>query len=356
MELTFQVAILTNYTVRASLLRVKARLVDVAREAGVSPKTVSNYLNGYPFMSERTIEKVRTAIAKLDYVPNQSARTLRTGKIGIIGLAVPNLRAPYFGELAARLTEAAEERGYTLLIDQTGGDLERERRAVRGIGPQALDGLIVSTLQLTAEDVSAAKAEMPLVVLGEWEHPAGVPYVGVDNVAAARAATDHLLSLGRRRIAAIGTISDTPEGTWGVRIVGYREALQAAGIAPDERLEPRVANFHFDQGATAMSRLLALDERPDAVFCFSDMLAIGALSVLHDRGVRVPEDIAVMGWDDVTEASYAWPPLTSVRTDLDVIARVAVDYLLRQIDNQPIERTDHYVDYDIVVRASTAGR
>ncbi|QGN31838.1 LacI family DNA-binding transcriptional regulator [Microlunatus sp. Gsoil 973] len=335
---------------------MKARLVDVAREAGVSPKTVSNYLNGYPFMSERTTERVRAAIDKLDYVPNQSARTLRTGKIGIIGVALPNLQAPYFGELAALLTEAAEQRGYTLLIDQTGGDLDRELRAVRGIGPQALDGLILSPLKLAAEDVSAARDAQPLVVLGEWTHPAGVPYVGVDNVAAARAATQHLLSLDRRRIAAIGTISDTPRGTWGVRITGYRDALTTAGLATDERLEPRVANFHFDQGASAMSRLLDLPERPDAVFCFSDMLAIGALSVLHRQGVRVPDDVAVMGWDDITQAQYAWPPLTSVRAQTDVVARTAVDYLLRQIDDQPIEQTDQYVDFEIVVRDSTIGR
>jgi DNA-binding LacI/PurR family transcriptional regulator len=334
---------------------MKARLVDVAREAGVSPKTVSNYLNGYPFMSERTTERVRAAIAKLDYVPNQSARTLRTGKIGIIGVALPNLQAPYFAELAGLLTEAAEERGYTLLIDQTGGDLDRELRAVRGIGPQALDGLILSPLSLAAEDVAAARDAQPLVVLGEWTHPAGVPYVGVDNVAAARAATEHLLSLGRRRVAAIGTISDTPRGTWGVRLTGYRAALTEAGQATDERLEPRVANFHFDQGASAMSRLLDLPQGPDAVFCFSDMLAIGALSVLHRRGVRIPDDIAVMGWDDITQARYAWPPLTSVRAGTDVVARTAVDYLLRQIDDRPLEHTDHYVDFEIIVRASTTG-
>lgn len=355
MELTFQVAILTPHTVGASLRGVKARLVDVAREAGVSPKTVSNFLNGYPFMSEQTTERVRAAVEKLDYVPNRSARTLRTGKIGIIGLAVPNLRAPYFAELAALLTEAAEERGYTLLIDQTGGDLDRELRAVRGIGPQALDGLIVSPLALRSEDVAAGREAQPLVVLGEWEHPAGVPYVGVDNVAAARAATDHLLSLGRRRIAAIGTISDSPGGTWSVRLAGYLEALAAAGIPPDERLQPRTRNFQFDQGAAAMRRLLELDHRPDAVFCFSDMLAIGALSVLHEHGLRVPADVAVIGWDDVTEARYAWPPLSSVRADTEVVARVAVDYLLRQINQLRLDHTDHYVDYRIVARASTLG-
>ena len=335
---------------------MKARLVDVAREAGVSPKTVSNYLNGYPFMSERTTGLVRAAIAKLDYVPNQSARTLRTGRIGIIGFAVPNLRSPYFAQLAAMLSQETEKRGHTLLIDQTDADLDRELRAARGIGPQALDGLIIATLKLSAGDVAAAGQTQPLVVLGEWAHPAGVPYVGVDNVAAARAATDHLLALGRRRIAAIGAISDTPRGTWGVRITGYRQALKAAGIRPDPQLEPRVRDFHYSQGASAMDRLLDLDDRPDAVFCFSDMLAIGALSVLHDRGVRVPEDIAVMGWDDITEAQYTWPPLTSVRADTEEVARVAVDYLLRQINNEPIEQTDYYVDYQIIVRASTVGR
>lgn len=334
---------------------MKPRLVDVAREAGVSPKTVSNFLNGYPFMSDQTTERVRAAVQKLEYVPNRSARTLRTGKIGIIGLAVPNLRAPYFAELAALVTEAAEDRGYTLLIDQTGGDLDRELRAVRGIGPQALDGLIISPLQLRAEDVSAARDAQPLVVLGEWEHPAGVPYVGVDNVAAARTATEQLLSLGRRRIAAIGTISDIPSGTWGVRLAGYLEALAAAGIDPDDRLLPRVRDFRYDQGAAAMSRLLGLDEPPDAVFCFSDMLAIGALSVLHEHGLGVPGDVAVIGWDDVTEAQYAWPPLTSVRAETDVVARVAVDYLLRQLDRQPLDRPEYYVDYRIVGRASTHG-
>lgn len=334
---------------------MKARLVDVAKEAGVSPKTVSNYLNGYPFMTEKTIEKVRRAVEKLHYVPNRSAQTLRTGRIGIIGLAVPNLRAPYFAGLAALIADAAEERGYTLLIDQTGGDLERERRAVQGVGPQALDGLIVSTQQLTADDVAEAQDTMPIVVLGEWAHPEGVPYVGVDNVAAARAATEHLLGLGRRRIAAIGPISETPSGTWGVRLTGYRQALEEAGIPEAPELLPRIRDFHFDQGASAMERLLELPAPPDAIFCFSDMLAIGALSVLHARGVRVPDDVAVMGWDDITEARYAWPPLTSVRADTEVVARSAVDYLLRQIDQQPITETDHYVDFEIVVRQSTGG-
>ncbi|MBO0812331.1 MAG: substrate-binding domain-containing protein, partial [Microlunatus sp.] len=178
---------------------------------------------------------------------------------------------------------------------------------------------------------------------------------GVDNVAAARAATEHLIMLGRRRIAALGTISDVPSGTWGVRLAGYRAALQNAGITVEESLLPRVKNFQFDQGAAAMRELLALSEPPDAIFCFSDMLAIGALSIMNARGIRVPDDIAVMGWDDVLEARYAWPPLTSVRVATDVVARVAVDYLLKQLNGAPIEPTEHHVSFEIVPRRSTIG-
>lgn len=333
---------------------MKARLVDVAHEAGVSPKTVSNYLNGYPFMSERTIAKVRDAVEKLNYTPNRSAQTLRTGKIGIIGLAVPNLRAPYFAELASMVSDAAAERGYTLLIDQTGGDLERERRAVKGVGPQALDGLILAPLRISSADVSAAATSaMPVVVLGEWAHPHDVPYVGVDNVAAARQATDYLIGLGRHRIAALGQVGEKLVGTGSYRIRGYSQALRAAGIRVSQQLQPKIKNFTRSQGAEATERLLQLGTPPDALFCFSDMLAIGALSVLHARGIRVPEDIAVVGWDDIEEAAFCWPPLTTVRARTDIVAATAVDYLLRQIDDEPIEVWDHYVDYELVVRAST---
>lgn len=321
----------------------------------MSPKTVSNYLNGYPFMSEATIAKVRAAVEKLNYTPNRSAQTLRTGKIGIIGLAVPNVRTPYFAELASMITDAAEERGYTLLIDQTGADLERERRAVGGIGPQALDGLIIAPLKLSAADVSAATSTMPVVVLGEWAHPRDVPYVGVDNVAAARQATQHLIDLGRTRIAALGQVNGAELGTWGYRMRGYTQALRAAGIPARKQLQPKIKNFSRQQGALATERLLKLASPPDALFCFSDLLAVGALSVLHREGIRVPEDIALIGWDNIEEAAFTWPPLTTVHAQPDVVAKKAVDYLLRQINDEPIDEPDHYVDYELVIRQSTPG-
>ncbi|HEY9291375.1 MAG TPA: LacI family DNA-binding transcriptional regulator [Microlunatus sp.] len=334
----------------------KARMVDVAKEAGVSLKTVSNYLNGYQFMSEQTVAKVRAAVELLHYVPNRSAQTLRTGKIGIIGLAVPNLRAPYFAELASMITDAAQEHGYTVLIDQTGADLKREQLAIAGVGPQALDGLIIAPLRLSAKNVSDATSTMPIVVLGEWARPRSVPYVGVRNVEAARAATEHLLQLGRRRIAAVGRVSGSSGGTWDYRIRGYGQALDAAGIRQLKQYQPMIKNFLRDQGARAAERLLALSHPPDALFCFSDMLAIGAMSVLHRQGVAIPDEIAVMGWDDIDEAAYCWPPLTTVRARTDLVARTAVEYLLLQIKGETIASKAAFVDYDIVVRQSTIGR
>lgn len=349
----------------------RARLIDVAREAGVSPKTVSNYVHDYPFMSERTTARVRAAIEKLGYRPNQSAQTLRTGRTGLVGLALPDLSVPYFAELAALVTEAAEALGFTLLIDQTKGDADRERRVVSGLGSHALDGLIISPMALGVDELAEIDRQMPLVVLGERPHPAGVPYVGVDNVAAARAAAQHLVDLGRTRIAAIGRVQHRPGGTWVPRLAGYAAVLTAAGLPTPVDRQPVISRFDRSEGERAMTELLALPEPPDAVFCFSDLLAVGALAVLHRSGVAVPEAVALVGWDDIAESRYAWPPITTVRADTEEVARIAVRRLAEQIlgtgdlddpgaqvdpPGHPESATaDTLVEFTIIRRASTVG-
>ncbi|MGD7705074.1 LacI family DNA-binding transcriptional regulator [Microlunatus sp. Y2014] len=331
---------------------MKARLVDVAKEAGVSPKTVSNYVNGYPFMSKATTEKVRAAIEKLDYVPNRMARNLRTGRTGIIALAVPELNVPYFAELAGHVTTAAEKHGVTVLIDQTDGEPDRERRVAAGLGPQAIDGLIMSPQGLDGNEL-ASLAAIPMVLLGERLHPEGVPYVGVDNVAAATAATNHLIDSGYRRIAAIGRVSQQQNGTGSLRLQGYQEALAAAGLKPAQGYTRTVAAYERAEGAREMDALLDLKNPPDAVFCFNDLLAVGALSTLHRRGVTVPDEVAVMGWDDISEVRYTWPPITSVSVDKAQLAEVAVDHLLALLAGAEIEDPQQFVDFAVEVRAST---
>lgn len=332
---------------------MKARQIDVAREAGVSPRTVSNVINGYPHIRQETIDRVRTAIEKLDYVPNRSARTLRTGKIGIIGLAVPEITLPYFAELATKITAAAEERGYTILIDHTEGKPERERRIAAGLRPHAIDGLILSPLILRAKEVEEASDGTPLVLLGEWSEPSrNHAYVGVDNVAAARAATQHLIDLGRKRIAAVGTVPGREGGTAAQRYDGYLQAVRAAGLA--ERQES-VTKFSREEGAAAIRRLLDDDHPPDALFCFNDLVAIGALSVIRDRGLTVPKDIALIGWDDIPEVSYSWPPISSIRADTDQIAAISVQLIIDQLSAAEPEEPQRTVDYTLMARESTVG-
>jgi DNA-binding LacI/PurR family transcriptional regulator len=330
-------------------------MVDVARVAGVSQKSVSNVLGGYEPVSPELRAKVERAVALLGYVPNSAARTLRTGRTGVIALAVPNLSSPYFAELASHLTDAAEERGFTILIDETDGDEEREALIARGLRHDVIDGLVLSPLAMDPAGIAAAARDLPMVLLGERELPPSVDHVAIDNVAAAREATHHLLGLGRRRIATVGGPLDDVTSTGSLRLRGYRAALADAGIREEGPVVPtrRLQRHH---GAEAVAQLLDAARPPDAVFCFSDTLAFGVLHGLRMRGVRVPDDIAVAGFDDVTEAAYSNPTLTTVHLDRRRIARAALDVLVERLEGtrtQPAGRL--VVDHWLVVRESTGG-
>jgi LacI family transcriptional regulator, repressor for deo operon, udp, cdd, tsx, nupC, and nupG len=333
----------------------RPRMVDVARVAGVSQKSVSNVLGGYEHVSPELRAKVERAVALLGYVPNSAARTLRTGRTGVIALAVPNLSAPYFAELASHLTDAADERGFTVLMDETDGDEEREAHIARGLRHHLIDGLVLSPLAMDPASIAAAARSTPMVLLGERELPASVDHVAIDNVAAAREATEHLLGLGRRRIATVGGRLDDEPSTGSLRLRGYRAALADAGLR--EGLVVGTRRLLRHNGVEAAERLLAASRPPDAVLCFNDMLAIGLMHALRLRGVRVPDDVAVVGFDDVAEAAYSNPTLTTVRLDRHRIARVALDILVGRLDGSRAERPGRVVvEHRLVVRESTGGR
>jgi len=310
---------------------VRHRLKDVAERAGVSVKTVSNVVNGYQHVRPATRARVEQAIAELNYRPNLSARSLRKGRTGVIALAVPELDIPYFAELARHVVDAAAEHGWTVLIDQTGGGPEQERKAARGIGDHLIDGLIFSPLALTSDDLAALHG-LPVVLLGERVDNGPADHIMIDNVAAAREITAHLIGLGRRRIAAIGS-QRTPEGASArLRLAGYTAALADAGIAYDERLVAPASAWHRADGSAAMRALLDSGVRPDAVFCFNDTLALGALRALHEAGLRVPADVAVAGFDDIEDGRFSIPTLSTVAPDKERIARLAVDLLADRLD------------------------
>lgn len=333
-----------------------ARLKDVAEHAGVSIKTVSNVVRGASNVSDATRERVLRSISELGYRPHASARHLRTGRSGIIALAVPELSAPYFAELAAAVIVEAKQRGCTVLIEDTGGDPAEELRIASGLSEQLIDGVLLSPLRLDQAALAARPRRVPLVLLGERDYDVPADHVLIDSVAAAREATAHLVGLGHRRIAAIGAQKGTAFATAHQRMLGYQEALYRAGIPFDPDLAVEVAAYGRADGAAAMHALLELERRPDAVFCFNDLLAAGAVRAAADRGLSVPGDLAVVGFDDIEQARYSVPALSSVAPDKPELARLAVEALLRRIDGAADAAPSvFHAGHRLVVRQSSGG-
>ena len=338
------------------------RLKDVADHANVSIKTVSNVVNGHlARVSRDTENRVRSSLATLNYRPNMAARYLRQGKAGILALVVPDVSNPYFASLSTDIIEAASEYGYTVLIDHTGGDWTQESLALRGIRAHVIDGVILNPLALRPEDLGTEDSGTPVVLLGERLLEAPCDHVVIDNVTAAREATEHLLGLGRRRIAAVGLKPDGRDETFVMRLRGYEEALRRAGLPVDRSLiaplEPPHLHYHSADGLRAMHQLLGNGSEPDAVFCMTDVLALGVMKAIQLSGRKIPDDIAVVGFDDIEEGIFSSPSLTTVSPDKRRIARIAVSMLIERVNGE--RQGGHELvrpPYRLLVRASTSGR
>ncbi|KAA2255950.1 LacI family transcriptional regulator [Solihabitans fulvus] len=332
-----------------------ATLKDVATLAGVSVKTVSNVVNGYAFVKAENRRRVEEALAATGYRPNVGARNLRRGRTGFLALMVPELSIPYFGELAGLVITAAQQQDWSVLIEHTQGTRERERATLGSLGPHMVDGAIVSPEALEAEDFAALGTGVPLVMLGEHAVDVPIDHVAIDNVLAAKTAVGHLASLGRRRIAAIG--QNQHRGTAALRLAGYRDALAEAGLPQSDDLVAPARNYHRRDGAEAMAHLLELPEPPDAVFCFNDLLAIGAMRAAAERGLRIPADLAIVGFDNTEESAYSLPALTTIAPDKAAIARTAVDLVRRRIEStDQLAPQDIQTPFSLEVRESTVGR
>lgn len=306
-------------------------LHDVARLAGVSFNTVSNVINDHPHVRPATRTKVRAAIEELGYQPNLAARSLRSGRSGIIGLLVPDLSLAYFAQLAAEVIQVAEQRGQIVLIEQTGGERAKELAVLRSPRLQLTDGLLFSPLGLGNEDAALVDIPTPLVLLGERIFNGPVDHVTMQNVEAARAATEHLIGKGRRRIAVVGAHEGEVIGSAGLRLTGYRQALEAAGIPFNDSLIGYMGEWHRANGADATRRLLASGVEFDGLFAMNDELALGSMRVLQEHGKIIPTDVALIGFDDVDEGRYWAPSLSTVDPGRREIAEMAVDVLLERI-------------------------
>lgn len=330
-----------------------ATLKDVAQLAGVSPRTVSNVVNDQPYVSSSTRAKVEAALAALDYHPNQVAKSLRTGKIGLLGFVVPDLSQSHFASLAAEVVQVATARGYTVAVDQTHGDREREQRLIR-LGPRGamFDGAIFHPETLQADDIEARESSFPLVLIGERIAGDHLDHVYIDDRAAAYEATQRLIAAGHRRIAAIGLRHAPHARTAHLREEGVRSALSDARGTVEAGRHQYVEQYDAANGYEAMANLIGSRDRPDAVICFADMLALGALRQLHEAGLSAPADMSLVGFDDITEATYSIPQLTSVAADNAQIAEIAVTALIERISDPDAPVQEYLVPHRLVTRES----
>ena len=305
---------------------------DVAKRAGVSPKTVSNVIHDHPHVRESTRSKVLKAIEELGYQPNIAARSLVTKRHDLIGFVLWDILNPAYTEMVETTVAQARESGYMLILGNAGRDPGEEDRVVTLMIQQRVDGIILaSTTRGSKVPERLVEAGVPVVLVSRYPEDLFTDYVGVDNVRGEYMMTHHLLRLGHTRIAfmrGIPTVSTSVD-----REAGYRQALEDHGIAYDESLVGS-GNYTPQEAYLAAGRLLSLDERPRAIACANDLMAISVIDAVLDAGLRVPEDVAVTGFDDIAWAGSRSLNLTTIRVGMDLMAREAVSLLLNRIQGQ----------------------
>jgi LacI family transcriptional regulator len=326
-----------------------ATIRDVARAAGVSVATVSRVLNHHARVRTETRTRVEAVAHALDYTPNEVARSLITSRTHALGVLLPDLYGEFFSEVLRGADLRARRDGFHLLVSSShadGEDLVEALRSMRG----RIEGLIVMAPDVdTGSLVKAAGRGVPLVLLDPGLRVLGCDSISIDNVQGATAAVRHLLGLGHRRIALIGGPAGNADALQ--RRDGYRQALAASGVGTDPALEVE-GDFTEPSGYAAVARLLRLEPRPTAIFAANDYMAIGAMSALAQAGLTVPEDVAIVGFDDIAMARYLNPPLTTVNVDLLDLGARAVQRLIDTKNGAPTRRRHEVTPATLIVRRS----
>lgn len=328
---------------------------DVARIAGVSPKTVSNVITGTVTVRSGTRARVERAMQELDFVPNLNARGLRNGRSGMIGVALPDLGTDFSASISHALLEAAHRRGLAVQVEETAAEPQREYDLVSRARTHLVDGLVLNPVRLDDSVVGRMEHLPPIVLIGEVEQHR-TDRVFVNSRAATRTVTSHLIAQGARRIVALGSMSnDAGAGTATVdqRLRGYLDALEAAGLPASQELQAPVPQWTIEGGAAGASLLLERGTQFDAVVAFTDTLAVGVLHALREAGIRVPEDVLVTGFDDVEHARFSSPPLTTVHFSHQEYAEAALDLLTSRIEDRTLPPRAVEIPHSLAVRESS---
>jgi len=328
---------------------------DIARDLGVSVVTVSKVLRNHSDISEETRERVLARIKEVDYRPNIAARSLVTGHTYLVGLVVPSLLHPFFAEIAKAISENLRQRGYYLIISSSEEDPELEQQEINHLLERRLDALIVASCRSSLDLFQRIEREdTPYILIDRSFEALAANFVGVDDETVGVLATQHLIDIGCQRIAHIRGPETSPGKQ---RLQGYKRTLEHNGmkVLPEYIItEPKGDVDTRQRGAEAMRQLLQRDPRPDGVFCFNDPLAIGAMNCILDHGLRIPEDVALIGCGNLNYDDTLRVPLSSVdqrsRQIGEETARVALAILTSK---RPPALENVILQPQLVPRAST---
>jgi DNA-binding LacI/PurR family transcriptional regulator len=327
---------------------VAVSIKDIAMVANVSYSTVSRALNDSPRVKPETKERIRRIATQMGYTPSAVARSLVTRRTHTIGVIVTTITDLFFAEVIHAIEETALSYRYNVILTNSGGRLAREVAAIQALREQRVDGIILVSACCAQELAVGQKFDTPIVIINN-AHKEHIGYsIETDNVTGGREAAQHLVGLGHRRIAHIAG----PEREWDAveRQTGYEQELQACGLPVDPAMIVR-GDSRPQGGIQAMQQLLALSPRPTAVFCYNDSTAIGAMRAARAAGLRIPQDLSVVGFDDIDLAPFFEPPLTTVAQPKRAMGEMAVKMVLDLLAHEPVR--DCVLPSQLIVRDST---
>jgi len=325
---------------------------DIAREVGVSPSTVSRALSDSPLISEKTKQNVKEVAQRLDYERNELARGLVKGSSGAVGLVVADITNPFFSDIAQGVGEVAHRFGYGVMLCDTAGKANRESDYIRLLRRKRVDGLILTSATMDDPYLKdLAKTRTPFILVSRLCRSVDAPYVVVDDRMGARLAVEHLINLGHQYIGFIGGPANVQSSR--DRMVTYREVLQEHGLAEKEEWMG-FSDFTQAAGRKAGRQMLSLPERPSAIFAANDMIALGVLEVAEEMGFLIPDDLSLVGYNDISYASLPRVQLTTVAQPTQEMGQIASEWLLSTIEEHKRHPLHCVLNPHLVVRRSTA--
>lgn len=328
-----------------------ATIQDVAKAAGVSVATVSRVLNGSSAVSEKTKEVVLDVIKKLDYQPNLLGRNLRRLKTKMILVLLPNIANPFYSRVVKGIEDISHKNGYNVMLCNTDSDRNREKVYLELLYSRLADGVIFMSPEIGKDELSEIAHKFPVVQCCEYKEGASASYISIDNFNAAYTAVKHLVDCGYQRIGMIS--ADNRFLSTVQREAGYRKALEDSSLKYDAGYI-RYGDYGFKSGKTAAEQLLNLEKRPDAIFAISDIMAVAAIKAVREKGLRVPDDVAVMGFDNISFASMCDPMLTTISQPKYFLGCIAMELLLKQIYEGTKETRSVLLEHELIIRDSTA--